>query len=303
MIISSYYRTQVELVLDILPTISVRKCFALKGGTALNLFIWDTPRLSVDIDLVYLPINSREQSLEEINNNLEIIKSELEQKKQMKVILTNNFKLICHRNDTNVKVEVNTTIRGALFEPSTLELKQKAQNIFARSVKMPVLNKNEIYGGKICAALDRQHPRDIFDISKIIIEGKGSLSKSIKDAFIFYLLSHNRPINEILNSNVKDNKDLFEDQFDGMTTEPFCYDDFLDVSKKLRVLVSELFDNKDKDFILSFKKGYPDWSLFIKDLSDYPSIKWKLKNINKLYKINPKKAKNMFKKLENVLMS
>ena len=69
------YKDQVKLLLDILPVVAKRRCFALKGGTALNLFIWDMPRLSVDIDLVYLPINDREEAFKDIAANLSIIKN------------------------------------------------------------------------------------------------------------------------------------------------------------------------------------------------------------------------------------
>ncbi|TCQ91865.1 nucleotidyltransferase AbiEii toxin of type IV toxin-antitoxin system [Rahnella sp. JUb53] len=59
---SIYYR-QVQLLLQLLPFIAKHDCFALKGGTAINLFIRNFPRLSVDIDLVYLPVLDREESL------------------------------------------------------------------------------------------------------------------------------------------------------------------------------------------------------------------------------------------------
>ena len=54
------YRRQVALLVRVLPLIAQEKCFALKGGTAINLFIRNLPRLSVDIDLAYLPVSDRE---------------------------------------------------------------------------------------------------------------------------------------------------------------------------------------------------------------------------------------------------
>ena len=50
------YRRQVQLLIRVLPSIAEEACFALKGGTAINLFVRDMPRLSVDIDLTYLPV-------------------------------------------------------------------------------------------------------------------------------------------------------------------------------------------------------------------------------------------------------
>jgi hypothetical protein len=60
-----YFR-QVQLLVRIIPLIASESCFALKGGTAINLFVRDIPRLSVDIDLVYLPMDERETALQNI---------------------------------------------------------------------------------------------------------------------------------------------------------------------------------------------------------------------------------------------
>lgn len=298
--ITQQYKDRVSLLLDILPIVAKRKCFALKGGTALNLFIWEMPRLSVDIDLVYLPISDRDEALKDISANLTIIKDELEKILRIKVVLTDNAKLVCSKGGTIVKVEVNTIIRGSLFDVEEIEVVDAVQDEFGKFAAISVLNKAEIYGGKICAALDRQHPRDIFDVSKILDEGKGDFNEKIKEAFMFYLLSHNRPINEILFSRINDKKADFKNQFEGMAKEKFDYEDFIKISKLLREKISNLFSDNDKKFILSFKQGKPEWSLFVKDISQYPSIKWKLANINNLIDNNHAKHREMYDKLENV---
>ena len=64
------YRRQVALLIRILPLVAQEASFALKGGTAINLFVRDLPRLSVDIDLVYLPVADREMSLAAIRAGL-----------------------------------------------------------------------------------------------------------------------------------------------------------------------------------------------------------------------------------------
>jgi predicted nucleotidyltransferase component of viral defense system len=298
--ITQQYKDRVSLLLDILPIVAKRKCFALKGGTALNLFIWEMPRLSVDIDLVYLPISDRDEAFQDISANLAIIKDELEKILRIKVVLTDNAKLVCSKGGTIVKVEVNTIIRGSLFDVEEIEVVDAVQDEFGKFAAISVLNKAEIYGGKICAALDRQHPRDIFDVSKILDEGNGDFNEKIKEAFMFYLLSHNRPINEILFSRINDKKADFKNQFEGMAKEKFDYEDFIKISKLLREKISNLFSDNDKKFILSFKQGKPDWSLFVKDISQYPSIKWKLANINNLIDSNPAKYREMYDKLERV---
>jgi hypothetical protein len=65
------YFEQVELLVRVLPVVGKSKCFTVKGGTAINLFYRDMPRLSVDIDLVYLPLKSREESLLDISKVFE----------------------------------------------------------------------------------------------------------------------------------------------------------------------------------------------------------------------------------------
>jgi predicted nucleotidyltransferase component of viral defense system len=57
------YRKQVQLLVRVLPLVDVETCFALKGGTAINLFYRELPRLSVDIDLLYIPRDDRDTAL------------------------------------------------------------------------------------------------------------------------------------------------------------------------------------------------------------------------------------------------
>ena len=67
------YIDQVRLLIDVLPHIAKENVFALKGGTAINLFYRDMPRLSVDIDLTYLPVEDRNASLRHIDEALDRI--------------------------------------------------------------------------------------------------------------------------------------------------------------------------------------------------------------------------------------
>jgi len=76
------YKKQVRLLLDVLPEVGKEECFAMHGGTAINLFVRDMPRLSVDIDLTYIPIEERSESLKGINDALIRIKGRIETIKQ-----------------------------------------------------------------------------------------------------------------------------------------------------------------------------------------------------------------------------
>ncbi len=177
---SSVYFKQVELLLQVLPFINEQDCFALKGGTAINLFVLDMPRLSVDIDLAYLPIEPRDEFLKNLTLALQslssIIKTNTNGTLQIKETYTKETKqlakLLVYDKEIMVKIEPNLVLRGSVFECETRDLCQQAQDQFLQFTRVRTLSFADLYGGKICAALSRQHPRDLFDI-KILLENEG----------------------------------------------------------------------------------------------------------------------------------
>ena len=191
------YIKQVALLVKCLPIIATEECFAIKGGTAINLFFMNLPRLSVDIDLVYLPIESRDTTYQNINQALERISQKL-QKIGLKVSSNrkNEQKLICSDGVSDIKIEPNYTLRGYVFEPQLMELCPKAQDLFGYA-EARIISEAELWGGKICAALDRQHPRDLFDIYNLL--NTVGINSEIKNGFISLLLAGNRPLHEMLN--------------------------------------------------------------------------------------------------------
>lgn len=299
-----YYK-QVDLLLQILPVISEIEKFALKGGTAINLFLRDLPRLSVDIDLTYLPLDDRSTALENINSHLTQIAEKCQgmfkdcqiSTKQQRGLL---YGLTFARSNATVKIEPNTIIRGAVFPTTTLKLCSKAQDLFGRSVEIQALSLEDLYGGKICAALDRQHPRDLYDVY-FLMKNEG-LTEKVRQAFIVYLLSHNRPISELLDPQLKDNLDeVYQETFEGMTFTPVTLDELIETWKLLvQKIRRELTDNETK-FILSIKKKAPEWDLFpIDGIQNLPAVQWKLINLEKMSK---SKHTQTLKKLERVLNS
>lgn len=220
------YKKQVALLLKVLPIISKETDFALHGGTAINLFQRNMPRLSVDIDLTYLPVSDRDTSLMKINQKLLVIKQNiLRSFPEMRVIYKENVsKLMISNVEAAVKVEVNQIKRGCFAKTRWMRLCSKAQEEFNSFSEMQVVEMGHLYGGKICAALDRQHPRDLFDIRYML--DTEEFSAVLIKGFIFYLISSNRPISEMLAPRVLNQKSVFENQFSGMTEEPFTYKDF-----------------------------------------------------------------------------
>lgn len=301
---SDYFK-QGELLLDILSFVKQHSCFCLKGGTAINLFLRDLPRLSVDIDLTYIPIKNRKDSLEEIDQTLASIKNEVEKslsqtKVQTKMDDSGKYiiKLYASRNNHSIVVEPNTVLRGAVHPPLKIDLCKKAENLFKTSIlDVLLLSKEDIYAGKICATLDRQHPRDLFDIS-VLYENEG-LSNNIRKTFVIYLASSPRPMHELLSPNLQNISKQFNEEFKGMTTVQVSLDSLVKIRKKLIEDLNNNLTEKERNFLLSIKKGEPEWNLMpFENLSELPALKWKIINIQNM---DNKKHSDQIIKLREIL--
>lgn len=279
---------QAELLLKILPIVNRESVFALKGGTAINFFVRDLPRLSVDIDLAYLPVKKRLDSLKEISQSLHKIEENILRlipgiRSQKKIVENNIIGLIINTENANVKIEPNTTIRGTVYETTEYNLCNKGKELFEASVKIRSLAIEELYAGKICAALDRQHPRDLYDV-KLLFENEG-ITEKIRKAFLVYLISHNRPILELLNPNFSDISKIYEQEFIGMTIDDCNLEDLIKTRKKLVTQLNTDLTNGEKRFLLSFKSCKPDWNLIgLNNIRELPAVKWKLMNLEKMDK-------------------
>jgi len=300
------YRVQVDLLLQVLPYVAKEEIFALKGGTAINLFVRDMPRLSVDLDLTYLPIDSRDEALKNIQTGLGRIKADMEKNIEGIKIHTvplsggTDVKLNCQRKAAQIKIEVNTVTRGNVFPTKLMQLVDLVQDKFNKFAAINVVSMAELYGGKICAAVDRQHPRDIFDV-KLLFDNEG-FSDEIWDGFKLGLISHYKPINELLSPILKNQKSAFDNQFEGMATIEFSYEDYLETRSLLIETIKNRLTENDKKFLLSFETGEPQWDLFpYAVLKELPAIKWKLLNIQKLKNTNLDKHSQMIEMLKNTL--
>jgi len=293
------YQNQVELLLNVLPVVAREEVFALHGGTAINLFVRNMPRLSVDIDLTYLPLDSgnRDAALQGIFDALERIKANLESQGLSVVHQADKYKLQVSSPKAQIKVEVNSTGRGTLAEPQKMILCERAQTDFDVFVAMNVVPFGQLFGGKICAALDRQHPRDLFDV-KYLLDNEG-FTEEVKQGFILGLISSGRPLHEIIRPNFLDQRATMVNHFEGMSTDPFNYDDFEAYREKLVDIIHSSLAERDKEFLLSFKKLTPNWE--IHDFERFPSVQWKLKNLRDLKVQNPSKLQDLHDELERKL--
>lgn len=293
------YSQKVELLLRLIPIVVEEGVFAIHGGTAINLFLKDLPRYSVDIDLTYIPLSDRQQSIEDINRHLQSISDKA--KKAFKGMhIVPNFstcKLLCEYRGKQVKVEVNQTKRGIIGgDVLSVPLSDKAQDEFGLYCEARIVPITQLYGGKIAAALSRQHPRDLFDVRYMDVP----LSEC-REGLIFCLLGSDRPIYESFSPRLVDQREAMVNQFEGMTDIPFTYEEFEETRKALIEDVNRLMTEADKRFLLSFESGNPEWSGYeFEYFKDYPSVKWKLLNLKKLAKQNPQKLEEEVMKLQEL---
>ncbi len=293
------YRDQVALLIQIIPEVEKVPVFALHGGTAINLFIRDMPRLSVDIDLTYINTEARETAMLNIRKGLATIKKNIEQNiPGVKVnFLEEQLKIQISKGGAVVKIEVNQGIRGLMNKTNELVLCERAQEDFDAFCSIQGVSLGQLYGGKICAALDRQHPRDLFDVH-YMLENEG-ITNSIKEGFLFTLLSSARSMHDILFPNKLDQKATFENQFKGMTQEPFSYKNFEETRDRLLTSLHDSLTNEDKEFIVAFKNTTPNWDYL--DFKKFPAVQWKLKNLLALKASNPKKHEELVSRLQKRL--
>lgn len=296
------YVEQIALILRILPEIARFPDFALHGGTAINLFHHDMPRLSVDVDLTYVPHGKRMDDLTQIKQKL------LELSEKLKSIIPGiciqapavhfeEYKLFCSLKSAMVKIEVNTINRGLIGDAKQYVLCEVAQETFNSFVEMNLVPTSQLFGGKIVAAMDRQHPRDIFD-TKMLLDRDG-LSDEIMKGFLFALFSSKRPLHEILDPSLIDQKKALNNQFKGMSKEDFTYSMFEFERLRLIKAIHANLTSAQKYLILSFAKGNPDW--IYDNWGSFPGIAWKIKNLKMLKTKNIAKYNSQLSELESAL--
>jgi len=278
-----FYADTVRLLLQVAPEIFANTIFAMKGGTAINLFLRDMPRLSVDIDVVYVPrLTLRDEALREIANELDGIAARLESiGLAVKRIAPNDqgeTKLLVSNEDALVKVEVNIVFRGTVMPIVRQPLCQRASDLFGVDLILPVLDSAELYGSKLVAAMDRQHPRDLFDAMQMLEQD--GLSDATLECFVTYLAGHNRPIHEVLFGNDKDISLEYRDNFVGMTTEEVSLSQLLAVRQRLRTEIPQRLTMNQKRFLVGLSQAAPDWSLLkCPHAEELPALRWKLANL------------------------
>jgi hypothetical protein len=290
------YLDTARLMTQAAPLVFADGIFALKGGTAINLFLRDMPRLSVDLDLVFVDHRpSRDEALKSINAAIRKAIRRLEANGFRTHVTTaadvGDTNLFVRRGNIQVKVEVNFVTRGTVHPVQTASLTSTAKEALLADLELPILSLEDLYGGKLVAAMDRQHPRDLFDVQQLFVhEG---ITPGICRSFVVYLASHNRPIHEVLFPSMRDISQEYERTFRGMTAEPVELAALLSTRERMIAELQEKLSSQERQFLLSLANAKPDWSLLeIEHLEQLPAIRWKLQNLEHLAKTNPAKLRD-----------
>jgi predicted nucleotidyltransferase component of viral defense system len=285
MAFSEAYRKQVALLIRVLPLVAEEKDFALKGGTAINLFVRNMPRLSVDIDLTYLPVQPRPQSLAAIDSALKRIlgriRSTLPGARVTETKVEDRVtKLLVRADNVQIKIEVTPVLRGCVYDPELLAVSEAVEEAFGFA-EIKVVSFADLYAGKIVAALDRQHPRDLFDVRDLL--ANEGIDDALRKAFIVYLLSHDRPMSEVLKPTRLDIAPEFARGFDGMTDTAVTIKELSAAREALIANIVGKMPSDHRKFLISFERGKPDWALLgLEGAAELPAVKWRQLNLDKL---------------------
>ncbi|WP_304271873.1 nucleotidyl transferase AbiEii/AbiGii toxin family protein [Brevundimonas naejangsanensis] len=280
------YDQQVRLLVRVIPLLETETAFALKGGTAINLFVRDMPRLSVDIDLTYLPVEDRATSLAAIDAALKrlatLIRDRVPDSRVAETVSNEESvqKLVVSTAEAQIKIEVTPVLRGAVFAPVQRPVSPLVEDRYGFA-EVQMVSEADLYAGKIMAALDRQHPRDLFDIRDLL--ANEGVDDALRQAFLIYLISHGRPLAELLRPNPKDIAREFAEGFEGMTDAPVPLDELLAARDTLIREIVDAMPQGHRDFLIGFKRGEPDWEgIGLPDAADLPAVRWKQLNLDRL---------------------
>jgi hypothetical protein len=207
-------------------------------------------------------------------------------------------RLLVRAEGVQIKIEVTPVLRGCVYDPEPRSVSEAVEEAFGFA-EIQVVSFPDLYAGKIVAALDRQHPRDLFDVRDLL--ANEGIDDRLRCAFIVYLLSHGRPMSEVLAPTRKDISDEFLRGFEGMTDKPVSRDELVTAREALIADIVGRMPTKHRKFLISFERGKPDWTLLdVPGAPELPAVKWRQQNLDKL---PANKRDALVARLEEVLSS
>lgn len=300
---SDGYRRQAALLVRTIPLVAAETCFALKGGTAINLFVRNMPRLSVDMDLTYLPVEGRATSLANIDGAMQRLEKRIREGLRGARVTSVRLKpenivskIFVEAEGVQIKIEVTPVLRGCVYGPEKRSVSEAVEAAFGFA-EIQVVSFADLYAGKLVAALDRQHPRDLFDVRDLL--ANEGIDGTLRKAFVVYILSHNRPMAEVLAPTRQDIAREFERGFAGMTETPVTLDDLLQARDEFIAELVGKMPAEHRKFLASFKRGAPEWELLgIPQAERLPAVQWRFQNLGKM---EPKKREQLIGNLLQAL--
>ena len=302
------YLRQVGLLVRALPFVAEEKCFALKGGTGINLFVRNLPRLSVDIDLTYLPIEDRRSSLHGIEAALPRIGGPIRAAVPSATVNAVSLRtegtvnrLFVRDRGVQVKIEVTPVLRGCVYEPRERAVSAGVEERFGFAA-MQVLSFADLYAGKLVAGLDRHHPRDLFDVGELL--SSEGIDERMRTAFVVYLfshgrLSHGRPLAELLVPARRELGDEFARGLAGMVETSVALEDLIRTREEMVTEVVGGMSEEHRTFLASFESGKPEWSLRgVPHASTLSAVRWRMMNVVRL---DPGQRADQLGRLERAL--
>lgn len=238
--------------------------------------------------MTYSVVEPREITLQKSNEALSRIINNLKNILNLHVVIQKDIKrefitkIEVQSKDAQIKIEPNFVFRGCLFPFQERRTASKVEELLESSTTMRILAFEDLYAGKLCALLNRQHPRDIFDI-KLLLENEG-ITEQLIDAFVVYLASDSRPMNELLNPHLKNLSVDFNSDFFGMTDERFTIDVLTQTRDKICSSIISYLSENQREFLVSLVDLDPKWDLLNStvDVKNMPSIRFKLLNLEKM---------------------
>ncbi len=304
--VKSKYFQQVKLLMKILPIVSQEVRFALKGGTAINMFYQDMPRLSVDIDLSWLPTEDRNTSLKNIvsalQNTADLISKSPNgiDAKYNKSRRTGLNQVYIFRDEIDIKIDISTITRGTVLPTQVLPTSKSASETF-QFIEMKVVSFEDLYAGKLCAAMERKHPRDLFDVM-VLYDNEG-LSDKLFRVYMVYVACSKRPMHESLNPSGTVREEWYNDDFEGMSLIDVSLPKLVETAQRLHEDVSSRLTGPIAEFLLSLHDAEPDFGLLgFPEAIHLSGVQWKLLNLRKLIQQNPKKHAEQRNALEQLFM-
>ena len=189
-------------------------------------------------------------------------------------------KLLVRHDGAQIKIEVTPVLRGCVYEPELRVVSPAVEDAFGFA-EIQIVSFGDLYAGKIVAALDRQHPRDLFDVRGLL--ANEGIDPALRRAFLVYLIRHNRPIAELVAPKEKSIAQELAQGFEGMTAAPVSIEDLTAARTALIASIVGEMPEEHRRFLLGFKRGEPDWALLgVPSASELPAVRWKQRNLDNL---------------------